>query len=126
MSSENIEVVRRIYAAWLEGGSPAEFMDPEIEYVNPPYAVEMGTRRGPDSFDLIWDAYDDVETRPDRFIDAGDDVVVVATVTAVSRGARIPVAREHGYIWTIRDGRAIRFRWFDSAQQALDAAGVEQ
>jgi hypothetical protein len=37
------------------------------------------TLRGPASLGLIRDAYDDVEVRPERFIDAGDDVVVVAT-----------------------------------------------
>ena len=47
MSSDNVELVRSIYAAWLAGTSARGFIDPEIEYVNPPDAVESGTRRGP-------------------------------------------------------------------------------
>ena len=68
MSHENVELVRGIYAAWAAGTSARGFMDPDIEYVNPPDAVETGTLRGPGSFGLIRDAYDDVEVRPNRFI----------------------------------------------------------
>jgi ketosteroid isomerase-like protein len=126
MSSENVDLVRSIYAAWLEGTSARGFIHPEIEYVNPPDAVESGTRHGPESFGLIRDAYDDVEVRPDRFVDSGDDVVVVATLTGVSRGARIPVKRQQGYVWTVRAGKAVRFRWFNSPGEAFAAAGIEE
>ena len=125
MSSANVEVVRSIYAAWQAGTSARGLMDPDIEYVNPPDAVETGTVRGPASFGLIRDAYDEVRVRPERFIEASEeDVVVVATLTAVSHGARIPIEREQGYIWTIRAGRAVRFRWFNTVAEALEAAGV--
>ena len=126
MSQENVEVVRSIYAAWLAGTSARGFMDSEIEYVNPPDAVETGTLRGPESFRLIRDAYDDVQVRPERFVDVGDDVVVVAKLTGTSRGARVPIEREQGYVWTIRDGKAIRFRWFNTAPEALEAVGLSE
>jgi ketosteroid isomerase-like protein len=125
VSSDNVDLIRSIYAAWLAGTSARGFIDPEIEYVNPPDAVESGTRRGPASFGLIRDAYDDVEVRPERFVETGDDVVVVATLTGVSREARIPVKRQQGYVWTVKDGKAVRFRWFNSAREALNAAGIE-
>ena len=102
-------------------------MDPQIEYVNPPDAVETGTLRGPKSFGRIRDAYEDVQVRPERFVDAGDDVVVVAKLTGTSRGARIPIEREQGYVWTIRQGKAIRFRWFSTAfPEALEAVGLSE
>ena len=43
-----MELVKRLYDTWEKDGFgvvPA-LMDPDIEYVNPPYAVEPGTRRG--------------------------------------------------------------------------------
>lgn len=55
-------------------------------HLNPPDAVETGTLRGPASFGRIRDAYDHLEVRPSRFIDAGDDVVVVATLTESAEG----------------------------------------
>src|SRR5512132_2719161 len=49
MSQENVEVVRRIYEEGLLDRDPewlVELATPDIEYVNPPYAVEPGVRRG--------------------------------------------------------------------------------
>jgi ketosteroid isomerase-like protein len=125
VSSENVELVRAIYAAWTEGTSARPFIDEDIEYVNPSDAVETGTLSGRQSFGLIRDAYDDVEITPERFIDAGDDVVVIATLTGTSREARIPIERRQGYVWTIKDGKAIRFRWFSSPEHAFEALGIE-
>ena len=30
-----------------------------------------------------------------------------------------------GYIWTFREGKAVRFRWFNDPEEALRAAGVD-
>jgi ketosteroid isomerase-like protein len=46
MSQENVEIVRAIYDAWSKGESPRNLLDPDIECVNPPYAVESGVRHG--------------------------------------------------------------------------------
>jgi ketosteroid isomerase-like protein len=124
MSDANVEVVRRIYDAWESGVSTRDLIDEDVEYVNPPYAVEPGVRRGRASFARIRDAYDDVEVQPQRLVDAGEEVVVLAKITGTSRGAGVPIEREQGYVWAIRDGRAVRFQWFNSHAEALDAAGV--
>jgi ketosteroid isomerase-like protein len=126
VSEENVEVVRAIYRAWEEGRSARDFIDTDIEYVNPSYAVEPGTRRGRSSFARIRDAYDDVKVRPTRFLDTGDDVVVLATITGKSREAGVPIDLEHGYIWTIRDGQAVRFRWFRTHAEALEATRLAE
>lgn len=127
MSQENVDIVRSIYDAWREGTSARQYMHPEIEYVNPPDAVEPGTRRGADSFARIRDAYDDVRINPDEVIDAGgDEIVVIATVHATGRGSRVPIEWHHGYIWTIEQGRAVRFRWFNDPALALEAVGLRE
>ena len=59
-----------------------------------------------------------------KFLDAGDDVVVLAHYTASGRGSGVPVIGEHGYVWTVRDRQAVRFCWFQSHAEALDAAGL--
>lgn len=65
---------------------------------------------------------DDVRIEPREFIEAGDDVVVLADVHATGRGSGVPIHWEHGYIWTIEGGRAVRFRWFNDPAEALPAA----
>jgi ketosteroid isomerase-like protein len=126
MQQGNLETVRAIYDAWREGTSARAFIDPDVEYVNPPDAVEPGTRRGYAAFGAIRDAYDDVRIEPREFIEAGSDVVVIATVHATGRGSGVPIEWQHGYIWTIEAGRAVRFRWFNDPGEALAAAGVER
>ena len=48
MSQENVEIVRRFYRAWADDDlpGPEDFMDPEIEYINPTGAAEPGTGAG--------------------------------------------------------------------------------
>ena len=54
MSQENVELVQRLYEAGLFDQDPAEWLPelatPDIEYVNPPDAVEPGVRRGPETW----------------------------------------------------------------------------
>src|SRR4051794_32578622 len=108
MSEENVELVRRIYAAWDEEESARSFIADDLEYVNPSYAVEPGTRRGRRSLSVVRDTYEDFAIDIDRFIDAGEqEVVVLAHFTASGRGSGVPVGGEHGYVWTIEDGVAV-------------------
>ena len=94
--------------------------------VNPPDAVEPGTRRGRRAFAGIRDAYDDVRIEPEEFIDAGDDVVVIARIKGTGRGSGVEVDWRQGYIWTIQSGKGVRFRWFSKPEQALEAAGLQE
>jgi ketosteroid isomerase-like protein len=127
MSEQNVEVVRRIYEAWGREDSARDFIAADIEYVNPEYAVEPGTRWGRKTFAAVRGAYEDFELRIERIIEAGEeDVIVLARYTGTGRGSGVPVAGEHGYLWTIRDGLAVRFRWFQSHQEVLEAAGVSE
>lgn len=125
MSADNVELVRRIYDAWAAGESAAPFIDHDVEYVNPPDAVETGTLRGRKSFARIRDVYDEVSVEPERYIDtAGDDVVVLARIHVKAPASGMETSFRHGYVWTVRNRQAVRFRWFNDPQQALHAAGV--
>src|SRR3954447_8849816 len=109
MSEENVAVVRRIYEAWDREESAREFLSEDFEYVNPSYAVEPGTRRGRKSLAAVRDTYEDFKVHVEKFLDAGDEVVVLAQFSASGRGSGVPVEGEHGYVWTVRDGQAVRF-----------------
>ena len=126
MSVAKLDVVRAIYDAWGEGRSARDYIDEDIEYVNPPDAVEPGVRHGRRWFAAISGSYDDVVVTPTDFIDApGDAVLVLARVTGRGRTSRFPVEWHHGYVWTIRDGIAVRFRWFNRPEDAYRAVGLD-
>ena len=132
MSQENVEVVRRVYASWAPGSSPAEsnLLHPDIEWVNPSDALEPGTRTGIEAFASITEALDDTirDFRMDveRFIDAGDRVVVIATMRGHGSASGVEIERRHGSVWTIRDGKVVRFHWFYEPDEALKAVGLSE
>jgi ketosteroid isomerase-like protein len=125
MSTENVELVRRIYSLWSEGSSASELIDPDLEYVNPPNAVESGVRRGRRTLAVIREAYPEFRVDPERLIDAGDEVVVIGVVHGTSASG-VEAQWRQGYVWTVRDRRAVRFRWFNDPAEALRAVGLEQ
>jgi ketosteroid isomerase-like protein len=132
MSQEEVEIVRRIYEVWGAEGSPVAsgLLDPEVEWVNPPEAVEPGTRRGIDAFataaQTVADTFEGVGVEIEEFVDAGELVVVLATLRGRGRGSGATVERKQGYVWTIQEGKAVRFQWFNSPAKALEAAGLSE
>jgi ketosteroid isomerase-like protein len=131
VSEESVSVVRRLFEAWeREGfGVVAELMDPDVEYVNPPYAVEPGTRRGYEGFaraaEAIRAVYPDRRLEPLEYHDAGDRVAVRTRVVACGVGSSVEVDTERGYALEVRDGRVISFAWFNDPAEALAAVGLE-
>src|SRR3954471_4020516 len=127
MSERNVAVVRAIHEAWARGESPATLglLHPDIEYVNPPGAVEPGTRRGIAAYEealrSMLEALEDVRIEVREVIDAGDRVVVLATFTARGRSSGAQLQHEDGYLWTVRDGKAVSFQWFNDPADALEA-----
>jgi ketosteroid isomerase-like protein len=130
VSQENVDVVRRIYAVWEQEGSPVPsgLLDPEVEWVNPPEAVETGTRSGVDAFAAaaasVEATFEGASVQIDEMLDAGDRVVITATLRGRGRASGADVERRQGYVWTLRDGKAVRFQWFNEPDEALIAAGV--
>ena len=132
MSQENVEMVKRLYDAWQRDGFgvvPA-LMDPDIEYVNPPYAVEPGTRRGYEGFAIaaqnVNNVYPTRRFEPLEFYDAQNRVAVRVRVVARGVGSNVEVDVERGYVFEVRDGKVVRFAWFNEPLEALEAVGLEE
>ena len=123
MSQENIEIVRAIHDGWAKQEAVAHLIAPDLEYINPPYAVESGTRRDRAALDGVRDVYPDFRIDAQRYIDTGDDVVVIGIARGTGASG-VEIQWRQGYIWTIQDGQAIRFRWFNDPAEALEAAGL--
>jgi len=97
MSQENVELVKQLYDAWQRDGFGVvqQLMDPDIEYVNPPYAVEPGTRRGYEGFAIaaqnIRNVYPPRRFEPLEFYDARNRVAVRVRVVARGVGSSVEV-----------------------------------
>jgi ketosteroid isomerase-like protein len=131
VSQANVQIVRRLYEAWQRDGYGVvpELMDPDIEFVNPVYAVEPGTRHGYDGFAAaarsLASVYSDYRVSAVQFYDVGDRVAVRATVATRSAGRAVPIEAERGYVFDFRGGKVIRFAWFSDPAEALEAVGLD-
>jgi ketosteroid isomerase-like protein len=132
MSEENVETVRRIYSDGLIDRDPKRLVDhfatPDIEYVNPPDAVDPGVRRGRAEVRLALrrarQSSPSYRHELHELFDLGDTVV-----TAVSRHAGRPSSseiQEEAHTWTFRDGKVVRFERGPNLEAALEAAGQSE
>ena len=126
MSQENVEIVRSIYEAWAADRSAAPFIDRDLEYINPPNAIEPGTRIGRHYFRKVSEVWPDVRFEIERYIDAGEDVVVIAKQFGRASSSGVETETRMGYIWTVAEGKATRFRWFSDPAEALEAVGLSE
>ena len=132
MSEENVARVRRAYEALgrRDTNSLMELLDPEVEFRNPEYAMEAGTRHGRDEFvkalERGWEVMDDIRYYIDRIVDEGDVIVVIGRFTARGRTGGVPVETAFGHVLELRGGRATSVSWFQDPAEALAAAGISR
>ena len=133
MSEENVELMRRGYEAFAEGGVPFENLDPEIEWIGPrefPDLAESGY--GHDGvreyITILNEAFDDYRMVAEEFIDLGEDRVLVFAREGgrgVGSGAEVQT-NPTAHMWTLRDGKAIRMQSYWDRADALEAAGLRE
>ena len=133
MSQENVEVMRRAYAALVEQGVEAvlAFADPEFEATTPPsLASEPGTYRGHEGvrryFSSFGDAMEGVYFEGQEFTSVGDKVLVDTKLHARGRTTGIETEQRAFLVWTLRDGLVTRVDTFAEKGQALQAAGLSE
>jgi ketosteroid isomerase-like protein len=133
MSQENVESVRRIYEEGLidrDQAAVLELATPDIEYVNPPEAIEPGIRRGPTEVAKAMRAFaeffDSSRHELRELFDGGDTVVAAVTCYTRGRGSDREIPHEEAHTWTLRDGRIARFEWGRDLGAALEAAGLRE
>ena len=51
-------------------------------------------------------------------------MVVIGVLHGRGQSSGIAVERRQGYVWTIRDGKAVRFAWFNDPTAPLEVAGA--
>ena len=133
MSQENVEIVRRAYAALAEQGVDAvlAFTDPDCEATTPPsLASEPDTYRGHEGvrrwFASFGDAMEGVALVGQEFTAVGHRVVVDTTLSARGRATGIETEQRAFLVFTLRDGLVTRLEAFPEQGQALEAAGRQE
>jgi ketosteroid isomerase-like protein len=132
MSQENVDVVRTLYAIFarrdLEGAIP-EYADPDLELRVPPlYPDTPEVFRGREGIErwiaMVDEAWAEWRFEPQRYLEAGPTVVVLARLIAEGGASGIHLEREVAHLWTLEEGRAISVRVYLDPADALAAAGL--
>lgn len=137
MSAEHIELVKRLYGEGdLLRATPEQFdrlfresLDENFEFRLPAdYPEGQPVFRGRTGVDelraMLGDTWEEWHFEPERFLDAGDQVVVFARILGRGGASGAPVELETTHVWTIRAGRAMSVHAYRDRSDALEAAGL--
>jgi uncharacterized protein len=131
VSQENVETVRRLYRAVNSVGLQAvvEFAHPDMEAVLPPYWPDASTVRGVGLIQEVarqWvETFESFEVDPERFLDAGPDrVIAYVRDRGRIKGSDAEIDTRFVHLWTLKEGKIVRWEVFADEGQALEAAGL--
>jgi ketosteroid isomerase-like protein len=127
MSEENVEVVRRCYAAlgrrdwdglWRQA-------HPDFEL----HTQLQGSYRSPDEAQRFIEdriaAFQSWAAEPEEFFESDDQVVVFVIQRARPKGSSAEITIKVADVWTLRDGSVLLLETFPQRKKALEAAGIE-
>lgn len=145
MSTENVALVRQIYAVLDQGMSAAapdlgiaemlaELFDADVVYSRSERMSGVGLTgewRGLDAMVRAgrqWvEMFDVLRIEAEQFIDVGDSVVVFTRHRGTAKGSGLQVDMAAADVVTLRDGRVVRFDQYRDRDEALEAvAGLRQ
>ena len=126
MSQENVEIVRRSFDAYRRGDLEAALSHAHPEIVWSP--AEEAPMRGLEALKAYlprWEQdWEELETTPKEFLDAGDKVVATVHFRGRGRGSGVVVDATTYAVYTLRDGSMIGMEEFTERAEALEAAGL--
>jgi ketosteroid isomerase-like protein len=138
MSEENVELVRRVYAAHDRRDFDAVFAeyDPQVEWRIDEVATELSVGfdpiyRGHEGIRAFWrewfKAWEIVNFEYEEFIDAGDRVVVVLSQRMRGRKSGLELDwNSYAQVWTISGGKVVAVRFLPTRAEALEAVGLPE
>jgi ketosteroid isomerase-like protein len=130
MSQENVELIQRGLEHFIRTGEPAwDDIHPDVE-VRDHDIPDAGDYRGHAGY-AKWlqdwgEAWASYTAEPDRFVEAGDKVLVELKLLAKGGGSGIEIERRDAIVFSFEDGLIGRVDYFNNPDQAREAAGLQE
>lgn len=136
MSQENVQAARRAYEAFngvftagdISGWLALYTADAELH--DPPSLPDAGVHRGHDGMrkwaTRFMEVADNLRVEPERFVEAGELVVVAVRITARGREGGVPTEMNTFHVLEFADGKIWRARYYLTEDEALEAAGLRE
>jgi uncharacterized protein len=125
MTGPSVHQLRRGYEALNRGDLSVvlELLDPDIEWHEPAPSPEAGIHRGRDSFERFFrgwiESFDDFRVEPEEVLERGGRLVAVVRQSGRGRASGVEVETRLAHVWTVSDGRAVRWEAVADADKAL-------
>jgi ketosteroid isomerase-like protein len=139
MSQENVDAVRQMNEGFFafQDGDPGAIatalavLDPTIEWHGTVGGLDEGRvahgyEELAQSFAENFEAWEKLVLETERYIDAGDRVIVFWHEIARSRHSRQEMETNTAVIYTVREGKVVEARGYMSRAEALEAAGLSE
>jgi ketosteroid isomerase-like protein len=133
MSEENVEIVRRMYELFNADGIEAalDLITPDAVWHPFPEWIEKSEYRGHEGVRevvAVWtENFDEFAAEVEEFRELGNKIVALTVLTGQIKGSgdlvRQPVGAVYG---DFRDGRSGEAYFFQSWEEALEAAGLRE
>ena len=132
MSRENVEIVKRLVAAFNERDVDAfaETTTPDFEWITSMAAVEGEVFWGREGIDTYFarmrDAWEEFLALTDDYRDLGDRVLWQGRLQARGLGSGVPITAPLDILYDLRDGKISKMHSFLDHAEALRVAGLEE
>jgi ketosteroid isomerase-like protein len=132
MSEENVEIVRRIAEDYAAGDDQAVIavIDPNVEFDASRFRPDGEIYKGLEAMleaQRTWrGTFADWKLEILEVRDGGDDVLVAGRESGRGKGSGAPIDQTFFAVFTLRDGKIIRWRHFSNRAEALEAAGLSE
>jgi len=129
MSGTNVEVVRGMWEAFLQGDfeSSLAAFDPDVEWDGtnlPDGSVSRGVAAVTEHVTRWADAWETWEVELEDVIDAGGDRVIAFVRERGRTKTGLDVDERHSELYAVRDGRITYRKGFSDADEALRVVGL--
>ena len=135
MSQENLDLVQRAYEAWNRGDleTAFEFVDRDVEVSVPPDLPDAGTYRGRAEIrrwvaEQLLQSLEGARAEPEKFLDAGDQVVVFVRYYGRGKASGIEVRGSivDAHVLTLRNSKIHKLQMYQGTETALEAVGLRE
>jgi ketosteroid isomerase-like protein len=125
---DNIERLRRGYDHFNRSGEfDWDLLDPDVQWNAFSFApvTQWRGHAGVRGWLLeISEMFEGLRIEPEEFVDGGDKVVVVSTMSGRGRGSGAETEQLLVSLWTFRGGKVVRHDSYTDREEALQAGGL--
>jgi ketosteroid isomerase-like protein len=133
MSQENVEIVKRFTRRFERGDRDAwrDYFAPDVVWdtsaSSMPSAGVFHGHEGMEQFFRDWlGTWSDYEITTREYLDAGDSVVIVFRQRGTGRESGVQIERDFFAVYDLKESKVVRYRQYESREEALEAAGLSE